>query len=83
MRPEWVVESGRNTHELLIRTTSNDDWSSFVSIHPGAMRWALKSIGPAKQPYWFYAPNLIAYDPTNGTDSIGALTIAGPGGQIQ
>jgi prepilin-type N-terminal cleavage/methylation domain-containing protein len=58
----------------------DDSYEGFPFSRP-AIQWALKSAGPDRIPVWFFAPDVTAYDPTNGTTSPGDLIISGPGNQ--
>jgi prepilin-type N-terminal cleavage/methylation domain-containing protein len=54
-----------------------DTWAS-ISRHPDQVRWALKSVGPARVALWL-GEGASPYDPTNGSRSRGQLYLTGPG----
>ena len=64
--------------DYLVRTSMVADWKPITS-RPNTARWALRSIGPAREPIWLGFPDTESYDPSNGTISAGIIIMTGPG----
>ncbi len=64
-------------YDYLRRDSMVTPWKEITSR--SNTRWALRSIGPDRDPVWLSFPDAEAYDPTNGTASRGIIIFTGPG----
>jgi hypothetical protein len=73
---------GNLTHpypfEFWPRLKAKEQWGKFCT-NPTRRLWALRSVGPGRNPAWFFTGDFCVYDPSNGTSSPGSIVLVGPG----